>query len=153
MKTGQNKKERTENSVRQQGCGIKDMSLTLPCESQLDKLCLEYNLFFENCKERRSTSFVEWLSAAYFFHPGAEYERNQMRGDCYMLMDRIALVLAIIGGINWGSVGLFRFDLVAWLFGGQTATVSRVVYTLVGLAALWCVSLLFRTDAVTDEGI
>ena len=52
-----------------------------------------------------------------------------------MIMDRIALVLAIIGGLNWGSIGLFRFDIVAWLFGGQTATVSRVVYTLVGLAA------------------
>ena len=51
-----------------------------------------------------------------------------------MIMDRIALVLAIIGGLNWGSIGLFRFDIVAWLFGGQTATVSRVVYTLVGLA-------------------
>ena len=76
-----------------------------------------------------------------------------MRGVFYMLMDRIALVLTIIGGINWGSVGLFRFDIVAWLFGGQTATVSRVVSTLVGLSALWCVSLLFRSDAVTDEGI
>ena len=62
-----------------------------------------------------------------------------------MIMDRIALALAIIGGINWGSVGLFRFDIVAWLFGGQTATVSRVVYTLVGRAALWCVTLLFRS--------
>ncbi|MCR5663293.1 MAG: DUF378 domain-containing protein [Oscillospiraceae bacterium] len=70
-----------------------------------------------------------------------------------MIMDRIALALAIIGGLNWGSIGLFRFDVVAWLFGGQTATVSRVIYTLVGLAALWCVSLLFRSDAVTDEEI
>ena len=61
-----------------------------------------------------------------------------------MIMDRIALALAIIGGINWGSVGLFRFDIVAWLFGGQTATVSRVVYTLVGLSALWCITLQFR---------
>ena len=61
-----------------------------------------------------------------------------------MIMDRIALVLAIIGGINWGSIGLFRFDVVAALFGGQTATLSRVVYTLVGLAAIWCISLLFR---------
>jgi uncharacterized membrane protein YuzA (DUF378 family) len=68
-----------------------------------------------------------------------------------MLMDRIALTLLIVGGVNWGSVGLFRFDIVAWLFGGQTATVSRVVYTLVGLAPLWCVSLLFRSDAITDE--
>ena len=62
-----------------------------------------------------------------------------------MIMDRIALVLAIIGGLNWGSVGLFRFDIVAWLCGGETAVVSRVIYTLVGLAALWCVSLLFRS--------
>ena len=61
-----------------------------------------------------------------------------------MIVDRIALVLAIIGGLNWGLVGLFRFDLVAYIFGGQTATVSRVVYTLVGLAAIWCVTLLFR---------
>lgn len=68
-----------------------------------------------------------------------------------MLMDRIALVLTIIGGVNWGSIGLFRFDLVAWLFGGQTATASRVIYTLVGLSALWCISLLFRSDAIADE--
>ena len=67
-----------------------------------------------------------------------------------MIMDRIALVLAIVGGINWGSVGLFRFDIVAWLFGGQTATVSRVIYTLVGIAALWCISLLIRRDALPD---
>ena len=58
-----------------------------------------------------------------------------------MVMDRIALLLTIIGGINWGSVGLFRFDLVAWLFGGQTATVSRVIYTLVGLSALMTTTL------------
>ena len=70
-----------------------------------------------------------------------------------MLMDRIALALLIVGGVNWGSVGLFRFDIVAWLFGGQTATVSRVVYTLVGLAALWRVSLLFRSDSIVDEEV
>ena len=68
-----------------------------------------------------------------------------------MIMDRIALLLAIIGGINWGCVGLFRFDLVAYLFGGQTATVSRVVYTLVGLSAIWCISLLFRRSLTADE--
>lgn len=60
------------------------------------------------------------------------------------MLDRIALSLAIIGGINWGSIGLFRFDLVAWIFGGQTALISRIIYTVVGLAALWCISLLFR---------
>ena len=60
------------------------------------------------------------------------------------MLDKIALALIVIGGINWGSIGLFRFDIVAWLFGGQTALVSRIVYTLVGLAAIWCISLLFR---------
>ena len=69
-----------------------------------------------------------------------------------MIMDRIALILAIIGGLNWGCVGLFRFDLVAYLFGGQTATVSRVIYTIVGLAAIWCISLLFRRSVVSDDG-
>ena len=68
-----------------------------------------------------------------------------------MIIDRIALILTIIGGINWGSVGLFRFDIVAWLCGGQTAAVSRIIYTLVGIAALWCVSLLFRSSSITDE--
>jgi len=66
-----------------------------------------------------------------------------------MLIDRIALVLVIIGGLNWGSVGLFKFDVVAYLFGGQTAAVSRVVYTLVALGALWCISLLFREREIT----
>lgn len=68
-----------------------------------------------------------------------------------MAMDRIALILAIIGGLNWGSVGLFRFDVVAYLFGGQTSTLSRVIYTLVGLAAIWCISLLFRERDTEGE--
>lgn len=68
-----------------------------------------------------------------------------------MIMDRIALVLAIIGGLNWGSIGIFRFDIVAYLFGGQTSSVSRVIYTLVGLASIWCISLLFREREVHDE--
>ena len=68
-----------------------------------------------------------------------------------MIMDRIALALVIIGGINWGLVGIFKFDLVAYLFGGQTASVSRVVYTLVALAALWCISLLFRDRVETHD--
>ncbi len=61
-----------------------------------------------------------------------------------LVLDRIALILAIIGGLNWGSIGLFRFDVVAAICGGQTAALSRVIYTLVGLAAIWCISLLFR---------
>ena len=63
-----------------------------------------------------------------------------------MIVDRLALALASIGGLNWGLIGLFRLDLVAFLFGGQTALLSRIVYTLVGLAAIWCISLLFRND-------
>ena len=59
-------------------------------------------------------------------------------------MDTIALILSIIGSINWGLVGIFKFDLVAWIFGGQDAVPSRVIYTLVGLAGLWCITLLFR---------
>lgn len=60
------------------------------------------------------------------------------------MIDKIALSLLIVGGINWGSVGLFQFDIVAFLFGGQSGIVSRIVYVLVALAALWCISLLFR---------
>lgn len=59
-------------------------------------------------------------------------------------MDRFALILTIIGALNWGSVGLFKYDLVAAIFGGSTATLSRIVYTLIALAGIWCVSLLFR---------
>lgn len=65
-------------------------------------------------------------------------------------MDTLALILSIIGSLNWGLVGIFRFDLVAWLFGGQTTTASRIVYTLVGLAGIWCVSLLFRRNALAS---
>ena len=67
------------------------------------------------------------------------------------MLDRVSLTLSIIGGINWLLVGLFRFDLVAYLFGGQAATVSRVIYTIVGVAALWCISLLFRERTPVRE--
>ena len=60
------------------------------------------------------------------------------------LIDRIALALVIIGGLNWGCVGVFKFDVVAWLCGGQTSTLSRVIFTLVGLAGVWCITMLFR---------
>ena len=61
-----------------------------------------------------------------------------------VVMDKIALTLLVIGGINWGCVGLFQFDLVAFACGGSASLISRIVYTLVGLYAVWCVSLLFR---------
>ncbi|MBO5883883.1 MAG: DUF378 domain-containing protein [Clostridia bacterium] len=60
------------------------------------------------------------------------------------MMDRIALLITIIGALNWGSIGLFGFDIVAWIGGGQTALFSRIVYTVVALAGIWCISLLFR---------
>ena len=68
-----------------------------------------------------------------------------------MVIDKIALVLAIIGALNWGSIGLFGFDVVAFLCGGQMALVSRIIYTLVGLAGLWCIYLLFRENAVDES--
>ena len=66
-------------------------------------------------------------------------------------MDTIALILAIIGSVNWALVGIFQFDLVAWIFGGQAAVISRIIYTLVGLAGLWCITLLFRRNRAIDE--
>ena len=67
------------------------------------------------------------------------------------MLDRISLILVIIGAINWLLVGLFSFDLVAYVFGGQAALVSRISYTLVGVAGLWCVSLLFRDREVVEH--
>ena len=61
-----------------------------------------------------------------------------------MILDRIALILTIVGALNWGSIGLFKFDIVTWLCGGQDALVSRIIYTVVALAGVWCISLLFR---------
>lgn len=66
------------------------------------------------------------------------------------MLDRIALALTIIGGINWGFIGLFQFDLVAWLCGGSGSVLSRIIYTVVGLSALWCISLLFRNTDMMD---
>lgn len=59
-------------------------------------------------------------------------------------MDSLALILVIIGALNWGLIGLFRFDLVATLFGGQDALLSRIVYTIVGVAGAYCITFLFR---------
>ena len=61
-----------------------------------------------------------------------------------MIMDRIALIISIIGALNWGSIGLFRFDIVAWICGGSSTLLARIIYTIVALAGIWCISLLFR---------
>ena len=62
-----------------------------------------------------------------------------------MILDRIALFLVIVGAVNWGSIGLFQFDIVAWIFGGQGDIVSRIVYTLVAISGLWLTTLFFRS--------
>ena len=66
-----------------------------------------------------------------------------------MLLDKLALILAIIGALNWGGIGLFGFDTVAFFCGGQTALLARVIYALVGLAGIWCITLLFRNGEET----
>ncbi|MBQ8546786.1 MAG: DUF378 domain-containing protein [Clostridia bacterium] len=66
------------------------------------------------------------------------------------MIDKIALSLLIVGGINWGSVGLFNFDIVGWIFGGTDSIGARIVFVVVALCALWCISLLFR-ERITDE--
>ncbi len=67
------------------------------------------------------------------------------------MADRIALLLTIIGAINWGLIGIFQFDLVAYIFGGQGALLSRIIYTVVGAAGLWCISLMFRDREPVKE--
>ena len=68
------------------------------------------------------------------------------------MFDRISLVLVIIGALNWGSVALFGLDVVAFVFCGPDAMIIRVIYALVALGGLWCISLLFRESAVRQIG-
>lgn len=70
------------------------------------------------------------------------------------MLDRICLVLTIIGALNWGSIGIFQFDIVAWICNGSDTLFARIIYTLVALAGIWCISLLFRerdNEIVTDR--
>ncbi len=67
------------------------------------------------------------------------------------MLDKISLILVIIGSLNWGAIGLFKFDVVSWLFGGQAAVVSRIIYTVVALAGIWCISMLFRENEVLKK--
>ncbi len=69
------------------------------------------------------------------------------------MLDKISLILVIIGALNWGSIGLFQFDIVAWIFGGQGSIVSRIIYTLVALAGIWCISMLFRENEQVELGL
>lgn len=68
------------------------------------------------------------------------------------MLDRISLVLVILGAINWLLVGLFQFDVVAWIGGGQASVIARIIYSVIGVAGLWCISLLFRDrEHVVEE--
>ncbi|MCQ4023171.1 MULTISPECIES: DUF378 domain-containing protein [unclassified Ruminococcus] len=69
------------------------------------------------------------------------------------MLDKLCLILLIIGGLNWGAIGIFQFDLVAWICGGQSGIISRIIYTAVALAAIWCISLLFRDTEAADSGV
>ena len=75
---------------------------------------------------------------------------SNQNGGKSMILDKAALTLAVIGALNWGGIGLFGFDTVAFLCGGQLSLLARIIYTLVGLAGLWCITLLFRPD--TESG-
>ncbi|QQK81274.1 DUF378 domain-containing protein [Salicibibacter cibi] len=66
-------------------------------------------------------------------------------------LQRTALIIAIIGAVNWGLIGFFGFDLVAAIFGGQGAVFARVIYAIVGLAGLYCISLLFIPQEQTQQ--
>ena len=65
------------------------------------------------------------------------------------MLDKLALALVIIGALNWGSIGIFQYDLVAALFGGSDMILSRIVYTLVALAGIWAISFFLRDEAIT----
>ena len=66
------------------------------------------------------------------------------------MLNKLALIVTIIGALNWGSIGLFQFDLVAWICGGVATLAARIIYTLVALGGIWCISLLFRE---TDDEV
>ena len=67
-------------------------------------------------------------------------------------MDAVALILTIVGAINWGSIGIFGFDIVGSLFGGQLSVFSRIIFTIVALAGIWCISMLFRDKREVEVG-
>ena len=69
------------------------------------------------------------------------------------MLDKICLILLIIGGLNWGAIGIFQFDIVAWICGGQSGIISRIIYTAVALSAIWCISLRFRDTESADSGV
>lgn len=67
------------------------------------------------------------------------------------IIDRIALILVVVGALNWGGIGLFSFDTVAWICGGAGTLLARIIYTVVALAGIWCISLIFRSEDAIEE--
>ena len=80
---------------------------------------------------------------------GLQKNKNEVKA----MLDKLALSLLIIGGVNWGLVGIFQVDVIAWLFGGPAAIISRVIYILVALSAIWCISLFFKEHEVFDRDL
>ncbi|ARP51180.1 MULTISPECIES: DUF378 domain-containing protein [Caproicibacterium] len=71
------------------------------------------------------------------------------------MLDKIALFFIVVGGINWGLVGFFRFDLVAWICGGPATMLARIIYAVIGIAALWSISIFFKritTESDIEHG-
>ena len=68
-------------------------------------------------------------------------------------LNKIALTLCIIGGINWGAIGFFQFDIVAWIFGGQDSVISRIIYVLVFIGAVWSISLFWSNFCDEDSTV
>ena len=64
------------------------------------------------------------------------------------MIDKIALFLVVVGALNWGSIGVFGFDIVGSIFGGQGEIISRIIFALVGVASIWCISLFFKRNEV-----
>lgn len=80
------------------------------------------------------------------------FDRTEFfRNEVAIMLDKIALILTTIGGINWGLVGLFRFDFFAFLFGGSDTLLARIVYVLLAVSSIWCISLLFRENEILEE--
>ena len=95
---------------------------------------------------------MRFKKSIFFLHNRAENVNNKFskKRQVNKMLDRIALLLLIVGGVNWGLLGIFRFDLVAFLFGGQAAIISRIVYVLVGISAIWCISLFFKDQELLE---
>ena len=79
------------------------------------------------------------------YEAGSAFDKRKEK-----IMDALALILIIVGAINWGSLGLFGFDIVGSIFGGQLSALSRIIFTIVGLGGLWAITFFFK-DKIMDK--